>query len=121
MRFSSEHRLKKRPDFVRCYEHGRRFFSDNFVLFVRRRSDGVLPWRLGIAVTKKTGVAIRRNRVRRLIRECFRLAQQRVPAGYDYVVVPKRCLVPQTATLMTVNAELIPLLCAVVSRNTRTF
>lgn len=63
-----------------------------------------------MAVTRKTGSAVRRNRVRRLIREVFRLAQQSVPPGYDYVVVPKRCLVPQSATLASVTAELLPLL-----------
>lgn len=101
---------------MRCYDNGRRFFSDNFVLFVNRRADFALPWRLGMAVTKKTGSAVWRNRVRRLIRECFRLEQALVPEGYDYVVVPKRRLVPQAANLAMVRAELVPLLRAVQAR-----
>ena len=69
-----------------------------------------------MAVTRKTGSAVWRNRVRRLIREAFRMAQNSVPPGYDYVVVPKRCLMPRSATLATVTAELLPLLRALSSR-----
>lgn len=86
------------------------------MLFALRKDDFALPWRLGMAVTRKTGSAVWRNRVRRLIREVFRLAQDGVPPGYDYVVVPKRCLLPRTATLATVTAELLPLLRALSSR-----
>ena len=75
-----------------------------------------MPWRLGMAVTRKTGSAVWRNRVRRLIRESFRLEQALVPEGYDYVVVPKRRLAPRSATLAMVRAELAPLLRALPAR-----
>ena len=99
-----------RPDYVRCYNSDRRFFSRNFVLFVAKRTDAALPWRLGTAVTKKTGSAVWRNRVRRLIKESFRLAQHAVRPGYDFVVVPKRGLNPRTLSLADVSAELLFLL-----------
>ena len=86
------------------------------MLFALRKDDSALSWRLGMAVTRKTGSAVWRNRVRRLIREAFRMAQNSVPPGYDYVVVPKRCLMPRSATLATVTAELLPLLRALSSR-----
>lgn len=69
-----------------------------------------MPWRLGMAVTKKTGTAVRRNRVRRLIRECFRLEQARVESGYDYVVVPKRNLDPSLLNLSLAKEQIIRLL-----------
>ena len=99
-----------RPDFVRCYNNNRRFFSRNFVLFIVTRPDAALPWRLGTAVTKKTGSAVWRNRVRRLIKECFRLAQHSVRPGYDFVIVPKKGLDPRALSLAAVSAELVPLL-----------
>jgi ribonuclease P protein component len=43
--------------------------------------------RLGMSVSRKVGAAVRRNRIRRLIREAFRLLQHDLPSGYDLVVV----------------------------------
>lgn len=102
---------------MRCYDKGRRYFSPAFVLFVRQREEAGLPWRLGTAVTRKTGSAVRRNRVRRLIRETFRLEQGRVPDGHDYVVVPKRSLDPRGLCLNRVRAELLPLLTALAAKS----
>lgn len=66
---------------------------------------------MGTAVTRKCGSAVRRNRVRRLIRESFRLMPQGVAAGYDYVVVPKRGVDPRTLNFAGVSSELGQLLC----------
>ncbi|MDR2077153.1 MAG: ribonuclease P protein component [Desulfovibrio sp.] len=108
--FSREHRLARRPDFVHCYTGGRRFFSRHFVLFAAARPDAALPWRLGLAVTKKTGSAVWRNRVRRLLRECVRLLRPGVSSGFDLVLVPRRGLDPRKLTLERVRAEVLPLL-----------
>lgn len=66
-----------------------------------------LPYaRLGISVgRKKVRKASDRNRIKRLIRESFRLSKAQLPLGVDYVVVPRE--VP--ATMPEVMARFVPL------------
>lgn len=51
-----------------------------------------------------------RNRVKRVLRECFRLHQALLPPALDLVIVPKRQLKPEQLTLAAASRELIPLM-----------
>ena len=77
-------RLRHKGDFDAAYARGRRV-GDGFFAVTVMRNDVGTP-RLGLAVAVKTaGGAVARNRLRRIIRESFRLHQQELPAA-DLVV-----------------------------------
>ncbi len=78
-------RLRKRADYLRIYEEGRRLHGRLLVIFV---SPGVgSSPRLGITVTRKAGGAVVRNRLRRRLREAFRRAGATgAPGTLDVVV-----------------------------------
>jgi len=65
---------------------GKRVHSQCFV-FVYRENQLGYP-RLGLAVSRKYGNAVQRNRLKRLIREAFRQAQHQLPAC-DVLVIPR--------------------------------
>ncbi|MFZ0423726.1 MAG: ribonuclease P protein component [Xanthobacteraceae bacterium] len=79
-------RLKRRTDF-RAAAQGARAPAKAFVLQARRRSDEGAA-RLGFTVSRQVGNAVKRNRVRRRLREIVRLADAgQFCAGHDYVLI----------------------------------
>jgi len=54
------------------------------------KQNGLGTNRLGITVSKKIGNAVKRNRVKRLIREYYRLNNHRFSQGYEIVIVAKK-------------------------------
>ncbi|MFQ6041840.1 MAG: ribonuclease P protein component [Candidatus Poribacteria bacterium] len=77
--------LKKKWEFERVYKNGRRYWNKTFVIYVL--PNGINVTRLGLTVSKKVGKSVKRNRVKRLIRESFRLSREQIMPGYDIVVV----------------------------------
>jgi ribonuclease P protein component len=86
-RFPAKQRLSRKRDFDRVFENGRSAADGNLVVYVFATENG-FP-RLGMAVGKRHGGAVERNRIKRLIREAFRLNRAELPASADIVVVPR--------------------------------
>jgi ribonuclease P protein component len=86
--FRPHERLKDPTDFRRAYER-RRSESDH-VLVVYGVENSLAHSRLGISVArKKVRSASSRNRLKRLVREAFRLSKADLPSGVDLVVIPR--------------------------------
>ena len=86
-RFGANLRLRSKLQFDAVYSGGRRVDDRFFAL--RVKPNGLTHARVGLAVAVKTaGNAVKRNRIRRLVRESFRLAQHELPA-VDIVVAAK--------------------------------
>ena len=102
--FPQSHRMKTPAEFERTYAR-KRSASDG-VLIVYACENGRPHPRLGCSVSKKVGGAVVRNRYKRLFREAFRLSRHELPAGTDFVVIPRPGPEP---TLGAVKASLVKL------------
>ncbi len=79
--------LKKNSDFRRLYSKGKSAVTPYMVVYCRRnRMDGN---RLGYTVSTKLGKAVVRNRVRRRLREVYRLNAPGLKTGYDIIIVAR--------------------------------
>lgn len=86
--FPRSHRLTVKRAFDLVFRHGIR--SHDALFTVLARPNGQSHARLGLAVSRKTARrATARNRIKRQVREAFRLAQHALP-GADVVVIAKR-------------------------------
>ena len=88
MRIAKEMRIRRRADFVVVQTEGMKLHGRHVLALARKRSEPLLPGRLGLTVTKKVGNAVIRNRIKRMLREWMRLHSW-VPAGWDLVLVAK--------------------------------
>ncbi len=104
---SREQRLRKRPQYLNCYRWGERYFSRNFILYVRPRPADEQGFRLGVTVTKKVGKAVRRSRLKRLVKEVVRLNQFRLHGDADIVVVVKKGVDADKMNYWRVERELM--------------
>ncbi|MEO8062519.1 MAG: ribonuclease P protein component [Pseudomonadota bacterium] len=87
LRLGAELRLRSKLQFDALYASGKRI--DDRFFGLRVRPNGLGFPRIGLAVAVKTaGNAVKRNRLRRLVRETFRLVQHELPA-VDIVVAAK--------------------------------
>ena len=81
------HRLSRSRDFDAVYRQGRSTSTRFLVLYWFPREQGAPP-RLGIAVPKKVGGAVARNRLKRQLRELWRELGE-TPAEADYVLIAR--------------------------------
>ena len=83
--------LKKKKDFQAVYSRGKSYANRFLVLYVFR-SNG-FQGKVGFAAGKKLGNAVKRNRVKRLLRESYRMNQDAIKEGVSLLLVGRKAAV----------------------------
>jgi len=110
--FSKSQHLRSSADFKHVYDV--KCKAADGVLLVFAASNSTPTTRIGLSVSKKHGGAVVRNRLKRLLREAFRLSQHELPAGFDLIAIP---LAKDRATLDAYRESLVK----IVRRLTKRF
>lgn len=79
--FAKSERLLKPEDFARVRKLGKRHFTRSFTIYLL--PNGLDRARLGLSVSARIGNAVVRNRIKRLLREYFRLHKRSFPESVD--------------------------------------
>ncbi|MBE7042002.1 MAG: ribonuclease P protein component [Ruminococcaceae bacterium] len=85
MRYTTS--LNRNFQFRRMYRSAKSK-ADKYLVLYYRKNRGTEN-HLGITVSKKVGTAVVRNRIRRLIKENYRINEEKVIKGYDFVIVAR--------------------------------
>jgi ribonuclease P protein component len=110
--FTKADRLRRRSEYLRVQAQGRRIYSRHFgVTLAPTEAPGP---RLGLVVTRRFGKAVRRNRMKRLLREFFRRHKALLPPK-DLIIMAKKGA--NTLSYHQVQAELGRLLFGKVKDN----
>ncbi len=89
--FPRSHRLGGRLEFARVFEAKVRQARGPLMVYARPNDKG--HHRIGITIGRRVGAATQRNRIKRLLREAYRLSRHDLPGAYDWVIVVR----PHTA------------------------
>lgn len=87
-RLRSSERLRRTQEYQRVFRHGKKLVSPLFVIYIYPSSESFS--RLGMAVSKRVGKAVARNRIKRFIRELFRRHKKFFKPPCDVVVVARQ-------------------------------
>ena len=88
--FAAADRLHRSAEFIRLQRIGARFQSPHFVVYAGNLDGEPTRSRLGVTVSRRVGIAVVRNRVKRHVREIFRrVIRDNLPAGTSIVVIAR--------------------------------
>ena len=90
LKMHSREILRRQKDFDRVYRKGKSVGSRYVVVFTLKNN---LPYkRVAFLASKKVGNSVQRNRARRLMKEAYRLSDQVLPEGYDFIFIARNTI-----------------------------
>ncbi|HLG30181.1 MAG TPA: ribonuclease P protein component [Candidatus Brocadiales bacterium] len=113
-RFTKSERLLKKNEFQKVFDEDRTFRNNELLVYAM--PNGMDKSRIGLVVGKKVGNAVRRNRIKRILREAFRLNKGLLRFGVDLVLIPRPGLTSPTLSaiedgfkrlLLRISAEFV--------------
>ena len=85
--FPKSRRLRSSLDFARIYQLKQKAGSQHLLIFAVLNDIG--QTRIGLSVSKRNGNSVVRHRIRRLLKEAYRLEQYQIPEGLDLILIPR--------------------------------
>lgn len=86
--------LRKNSDYRKVYNKGKSYANKNLVMYIMKNDTDIN--RLGISVSKKVGNSVVRHRIKRLIKEGYRLLEDDFEYGYDIVIIARGFAIDKT-------------------------
>jgi len=99
--------LKKNYEFKNVLTKGK-FYKGKYVEIFVLKNKKTCNY-MGIAVQKKIGKAVIRNRIKRLIRENYRLIEKQIKEGYDIVILWKKSVSVENANFKNIMEDMLKL------------
>ena len=87
--FTYFEKLHLQKDFNKIFEKGLRLRNKSIKILVYKRNDGLVTRRLGLVTPRKVGKAVIRNRMKRRLREIFRLNKHFLEPGIDLIFISR--------------------------------
>lgn len=91
-------KIKKNKEFSSIYNKSKKVYTRYAIIFISENNSNNEP-RFGFVASRKTGNAVRRNRIRRLFREFVRENKDKMRKSADYIFVGKSVLKDKIDTL----------------------
>ncbi|WP_085506632.1 ribonuclease P protein component [Thalassobacillus devorans] len=84
-----EYRIKKNEEFQQVFKNGKSFANRQLVLYYLKKEKQE-HFRIGLSVSKRIGVAVVRNQIKRYLRQAFHELEDTIDPRYDLVIIARK-------------------------------
>ena len=96
--------IKKNYEFKNFFSKGKFFYGENIHMYIHKNKINFN--KLGIAISKKQGKAVERNRIKRLIRENYKILEPEIKDGQSIVFLWKKNVDIKNATFDNIKTDM---------------